>query len=136
MANKKQEFFPKTHVGNRRGFNIHIQDIRYYGVHQGFKVWVGGFKYPMGRGQFYTTESQSVAIESAINDHLHAAGTSMKGKLIEEDFSLFGGQKQSKASINSRIKYYQEVLGDSHKQDEWADAFNKIQELREKLKGL
>ena len=94
MPNKKQEFYPKVHVGHRRGFSIHTQDIRYYGVHQGFKAWVGGLKYPRGKGQFYTAENQEVAIDNAIDDHLHAAGLSLKSAIITKDWSMFGGKKQ------------------------------------------
>jgi len=101
---KKQEFFPKHNLGKVKGFSIHIQDIRYYGVHQGFKIWVNGIKYPIGRGQFYTTENQNMAIENAINSHLHTPSSSIRPT------SLLGGKKRVEPTMvfSPRVKLIDE----------------------------
>ena len=74
-----QEFYPKKSVGKSRGRKVEVQDIRYYGYHQGFKVWIDGVKYPKARKEWYTTNNQQTAINQAFEE----SGITRKTHLTE-----------------------------------------------------
>lgn len=63
-----QQLYPRKSIGKNRGRKVDIQDIRYYGYHQGFKVWIDDVKYPRAKGEFYTTNNQQTAINQAFED--------------------------------------------------------------------
>jgi len=47
---------------------IKVIAIRYYGYHQGYKVYVNGKKYPRKFGHFYATPNKEKAVKSALRE--------------------------------------------------------------------
>ena len=42
--------------------------VKYYGYHQGYKIYINGIKYPKAKGHFYATKDKKKAIKSALRE--------------------------------------------------------------------